>query len=85
MSSMKLFRLSSWLSSDPNGAIALVRRVFSEAFRDHLAPYIFALACMAMAAATTAASAWLMRYPNGCALPRRRRFDLSSSPSARIS
>jgi ATP-binding cassette subfamily B protein len=47
--------------SGPGSTIALVRRLFSETYRDHVGVFFFAVACMAIASASTAASAWLMR------------------------
>jgi len=58
---MRLIRYLHDLWSNPEGSIALVRRVFSESFKGHVGMYAFALVCMATAAAATAASAWLMR------------------------
>jgi ATP-binding cassette subfamily B protein len=45
----------------PGGDAALIRRLFAENARDFLPRYLLAFAFMAVVAATTAASAWLMR------------------------
>lgn len=44
-----------------DGTVALVRRLFRENFRQHVPTYLFALLCMALAAASTAGTAWMMR------------------------
>lgn len=58
---MKLLQKLREMWSDPDGTVAMVRRVFSESFKDHVGLYVFALICMVIASGATAASAWLMR------------------------
>ncbi len=49
------------LADDPSGAIALIRRLVLENARIYASRYVLAFICMALVAATTAASAWIMR------------------------
>ncbi|WP_428670080.1 ABC transporter transmembrane domain-containing protein, partial [Roseibium sp.] len=53
------FKSKSW--TDPNGTVQLIKRLFSENFRKYLPKYLLAFVFMGMIAATTAASAWIMR------------------------
>lgn len=53
------FKSKTW--TDPNGTVQLIRRLFSENFRAYIPQYLLAFIFMAMIAATTAASAWIMR------------------------
>lgn len=61
------FRLTGAAGADKaagtmkEGTPDLVRRLFRENFRQHLPTYLFAIFCMALAAASTAAIAWMMR------------------------
>jgi ATP-binding cassette subfamily B protein len=48
-------------ADDPSGAIALIRRLVLENARNYAGRYALAFTCMALVAATTAASAWIMR------------------------
>jgi subfamily B ATP-binding cassette protein MsbA len=43
-------------------SVALVKRLFRAHIRRHLGKLLFAMACMAIVAATTAANAWLMQF-----------------------
>jgi ATP-binding cassette subfamily B protein len=52
--------LMRW-ADDPTGAIALIRRLVLENARLYAGRYALAFTCMALVAATTAASAWIMR------------------------
>ncbi|MDH3196572.1 MAG: ABC transporter transmembrane domain-containing protein, partial [Hyphomicrobiales bacterium] len=49
------------MADDPTGAIALIRRLVLENARLYAGRYALAFTCMALVAATTAASAWIMR------------------------
>ncbi|MES0879217.1 ABC transporter ATP-binding protein [Roseibium sp. SCP14] len=53
------FKSKAW--SDPNSTVQLIKRLFSENFRKYIPKYLLAFVFMAMIAATTAASAWIMR------------------------
>jgi subfamily B ATP-binding cassette protein MsbA len=53
------FKSKAW--TDPNGTVQLIKRLFSENFRTYIPKYLLAFVFMAMIAATTAASAWIMR------------------------
>ncbi|MHA7773192.1 ABC transporter ATP-binding protein [Roseibium sp. M-1] len=53
------FKSRSW--TDPNGTVQLIRRLFSENFRAYIPQYLIAFVFMGLIAATTAASAWIMR------------------------
>ncbi|WP_298957804.1 ABC transporter ATP-binding protein [uncultured Roseibium sp.] len=53
------FKSKTW--TDPNGTVQLIKRLFSENFRTYIPKYLVAFVFMAMIAATTAASAWIMR------------------------
>ncbi len=53
------FKSNSW--TDPRGTVQLIRRLFSENFRTYIPKYLLAFVFMALIAATTAASAWIMR------------------------
>ena len=46
---------------DPDGSYRLIRRLFSENVRDYIPRYALAFVFMGLVAATTAASAWIMR------------------------
>jgi len=47
--------------SDPEGTVPLIRRLFGENLRTYVPQYGLAFVFMALVAATTAASAWIMR------------------------
>lgn len=49
------------LWTNPDGTIALVSRLFAENYRENLGTFGLAIICMALASASTAAFAWLMR------------------------
>ncbi|MCV0427416.1 MAG: ABC transporter ATP-binding protein/permease [Roseibium sp.] len=53
------FKSKTW--TDPDGTVQLIKRLFSENFRTYIPQYLLAFVFMAMIAATTAASAWIMR------------------------
>lgn len=53
------FKSDSW--DDPQGTVQLIKRVFSENFRTYIPKYLLAFVFMGLIAATTAASAWIMR------------------------
>ncbi|WP_305986999.1 ABC transporter ATP-binding protein [Roseibium sp. MMSF_3544] len=53
------FKSKTW--TDPNGAVQLIKRVLSENFRTYIPKYLLAFVFMGLIAATTAASAWIMR------------------------
>ncbi|WP_281927087.1 ABC transporter ATP-binding protein [Roseibium album] len=53
------FKSDSW--DDPQGTVQLIKRVFSENFRTYVPKYLLAFVFMGLIAATTAASAWIMR------------------------
>ncbi|WP_029066411.1 ABC transporter ATP-binding protein [Labrenzia sp. DG1229] len=53
------FKSDSW--ADPQGTVQLIKRVFSENFRTYIPKYLLAFVFMGLIAATTAASAWIMR------------------------
>ncbi len=53
------FKSKTW--TDPNGTVQLIKRLFSENFRTYIPQYALAFVFMGMIAATTAASAWIMR------------------------
>jgi ABC-type multidrug transport system fused ATPase/permease subunit len=57
-----LTRLRRELFADPNGAAALIRRLFAEHGRAHWRGYALALGFMAVGAACTAACAYLIGY-----------------------
>jgi subfamily B ATP-binding cassette protein MsbA len=46
---------------DPDSDIGLVRRLLAETARTHVRAYLWAMLCMGGVAATTAASAWILR------------------------
>jgi ATP-binding cassette subfamily B protein len=48
-------------AGDPTGAIALIRRLVLENAKLYAGRYVLAFICMGLVAATTAASAWIMR------------------------
>ncbi|MBG6148456.1 MAG: hypothetical protein NXI02_02495 [Rhodobacteraceae bacterium] len=52
--------LNSKTLNDPDGTVRLVWRLLSENYRNYLPKYGLAFVFMAMIAATTAASAWIM-------------------------
>ncbi|MBC2859658.1 ABC transporter ATP-binding protein [Stappia sp. 28M-7] len=54
-------RLEAWLFADADGAPALIRRLVSENARAFVLPYALAFLCMGLVAATTAASAWILK------------------------
>ncbi|MEM9633400.1 MAG: ABC transporter ATP-binding protein [Pseudomonadota bacterium] len=47
--------------ADPDNTVQLIKRLFSENFRAYFPQYLLAFVFMGMIAATTAASAWIMR------------------------
>ncbi|TYC63311.1 ABC transporter ATP-binding protein [Rhodobacterales bacterium] len=47
--------------TDPDGTVQLVKRLFGENFRTYIPQYLVAFIFMGLIAATTAASAWIMR------------------------
>ncbi len=49
------------LCGEPDSALSLIRRLFAENFRTYQRGYAFAFVLMAITAATTALSAWLIR------------------------
>ncbi|WP_434052301.1 MAG: ABC transporter ATP-binding protein [Roseibium sp.] len=53
------FKSKTW--TDPNGMVQLIKRVLSENFRKYIPKYLLAFVFMGLIAATTAASAWIMR------------------------
>jgi ATP-binding cassette, subfamily B, bacterial MsbA len=53
------FKSKAW--TDPDGTVQLIKRLFSENFRTYIPQYLLAFVFMGMIAATTAASAWIMR------------------------
>jgi len=53
------FKSKTW--TDPRGTVQLIKRVLSENFRKYIPKYILAFIFMGLIAATTAASAWIMR------------------------
>lgn len=53
--------LKSKTFTDPNGTVQLIKRLFSENFRTYIPQYLLAFVFMGLIAATTAASAWIMR------------------------
>lgn len=53
------FKSKAW--TDPDGTVQLIKRLFSENFRTYISQYLLAFVFMGMIAATTAASAWIMR------------------------
>jgi ATP-binding cassette, subfamily B, bacterial MsbA len=53
------FKSKAW--TDPDGTVQLLKRLFSENFRTYIPKYLLAFVFMGMIAATTAASAWIMR------------------------
>jgi ABC-type multidrug transport system fused ATPase/permease subunit len=57
-----LTRLRRDLFADPNGSPAMIRRLFVEQGLPHWRAYIISLFLMAIAAACTAASAWLLGH-----------------------
>ncbi|WP_439529209.1 ABC transporter ATP-binding protein [Pannonibacter sp.] len=52
--------LTRWFS-DPDGSYVLIRRLIAENAREHLPGYALTIVFMALIAASTAASAWIMR------------------------
>ncbi|WP_281930283.1 ABC transporter ATP-binding protein [Roseibium album] len=54
-------QFKSEIFTDPDGTIQLVSRLFRENFRNYLPKYLLAFVFMGTIAATTAASAWIMR------------------------
>jgi subfamily B ATP-binding cassette protein MsbA len=59
--SQVLKRLDTWLFSDVDGALFVLRRLLSENARAYAGRYALAFAMMAIVAACTAASAWIMK------------------------
>lgn len=53
------FKSEAW--TDPNGTVQLIKRVFGENVRAYIPKYVLAFVFMGLIAATTAASAWIMR------------------------
>ncbi|MBN9670070.1 ABC transporter ATP-binding protein [Roseibium aggregatum] len=53
------FKSKTW--TDPNGTVQLVKRLFGENFKTYFPKYALAFVFMGLIAATTAASAWIMR------------------------
>nr|WP_319387042.1 ABC transporter ATP-binding protein [uncultured Roseibium sp.] len=53
------FKSKTW--TDPKGTVQLIKRVLSENFRTYIPKYLLAFVFMGVIAATTAASAWIMR------------------------
>lgn len=53
------FKSKTW--TDPRGAVQLIKRVLGENFRKYIPKYLVAFVFMGLIAATTAASAWIMR------------------------
>ena len=59
--SQVLKRLDTWLFSDVDGALFVLRRLLSENARAYAGRYALAFVMMAVVAACTAASAWIMK------------------------
>lgn len=53
--------LKSSTFTDPDGTVQLIKRLFGENFRKYIPQYLVAFVFMGIIAATTAASAWIMR------------------------
>ncbi|MEM8704739.1 MAG: ABC transporter ATP-binding protein, partial [Pseudomonadota bacterium] len=53
------FKSKTW--TDPKGTVQLIKRVLGENFRRYIPKYLLAFVFMGIIAATTAASAWIMR------------------------
>ena len=57
-----LLNPAKWqIVSDPEGSVQLVRRLLLENARQYVKGYVLAFICMGLVAASTAASAWIMR------------------------
>ena len=54
-------RLEAWLFADADGAPALIRRLVTENARAFAPLYALAFVCMGLVAATTGASAWVLK------------------------
>lgn len=56
-----LKRLDNWLFGDADSALALIRRLVQENARAYVRQYLLAFVFMGLVAASTAASAWIMK------------------------